>query len=107
MSETITPQINPSVGLLAGCQALLLCNGVTLIAVNGLAGAKLAPTPTLATLTVTGYVIGTALMTLPASWFMKHYGRRAGFIVRAPPEISNDASASASISISASIACRS
>ena len=67
MSETITPQIKRNVGLLAGCQALLLCNGVTLIAVNGLAGAKLAPTPTLATLTVTGYVIGTALMTLPAA----------------------------------------
>ncbi len=83
MSETITPQIKRNVGLLAGCQALLLCNGVTLIAVNGLADAKLAPTPTLATLTVTGYVIGTALMTLPASWFMKHYGRRAGFIVGA------------------------
>ena len=83
MSEVVTPQIKRNVGLLAGCQALLLCNGVTLIAVNGLAGAKLAPTPTLATLTVTGYVIGTALMTLPASWFMKHYGRRAGFIVGA------------------------
>ena len=83
MSEAVTPQIKRNVGLLAGCQALLLCNGVTLIAVNGLAGAKLAPTPTLATLTVTGYVIGTALMTLPASWFMKHYGRRAGFIVGA------------------------
>ena len=80
MSEAVTPQIKRNVGLLAGCQALLLCNGVTLIAVNGLAGAKLAPTPTLATLTVTGYVIGTALMTLPASWFMKHYGRRAGMV---------------------------
>jgi MFS family permease len=56
---------------------------VTLIAVNGLAGAKLAPTPTLATLTVTGYVIGTALMALPASWFMKRFGRRAGFIAGA------------------------
>jgi predicted MFS family arabinose efflux permease len=42
---------------------------------------ELAPTPALATLTVTGYVIGTALMTLPASWFMKHYGRRAGFML--------------------------
>jgi MFS family permease len=83
MSSTVTPQIKRNVGLLAGCQALLLCNGVTLIAVNGLAGAKLAPTPALATLTVTGYVIGTALMALPASWFMKHYGRRAGFIVGA------------------------
>jgi MFS family permease len=83
MSEPVSPQIKRNVGLLAGCQALLLCNAVTLIAVNGLAGAKLAPTPTLATLTVTGYVIGTALMTLPASWFMKHYGRRAGFIAGA------------------------
>jgi MFS family permease len=83
MSEGVTPQIRRNVGLLAGCQALLLCNAVTLIAVNGLAGAKLAPTPTLATLTVTGYVIGTALMALPASWFMKRFGRRAGFIAGA------------------------
>lgn len=81
MSEGVTPQIKRNVGLLAGCQALLLCNAVTLIAVNGLAGAKLAPTPALATLTVTGYVIGTALTTLPASAFMKRYGRRAGFLL--------------------------
>ncbi|MBK9954016.1 MAG: MFS transporter [Rhodocyclaceae bacterium] len=83
MSEAVTARIKRNIGLLAGCQALLLCNGVTLIAVNGLAGAKLAPTPTLATLTVTGYVIGTALMALPASWFMKRHGRRAGFIAGA------------------------
>jgi MFS family permease len=69
-----------NIGLLAFCQALLLCNGVTLIAVNGLVGLKLAPTPELATLTVTGYVVGTALTTLPASYFMKRYGRRAGFM---------------------------
>jgi MFS family permease len=81
MSEGVTPQIKRNVALLAGCQALLLCNAVTLIAVNGLAGAKLAPTPTLATLTVTGYVVGTALTTLPASAFMKRYGRRAGFLL--------------------------
>lgn len=81
MSELISPQVKRNIGLLAGCQALLLCNGVTLIAVNGLAGARLAPTPALATLTVTGYVIGTALTTLPASAFMKRYGRRAGFLL--------------------------
>jgi MFS family permease len=75
--------IRRNVSLLAGCQALLLCNGVTLIAVNGLAGARLAPTPALATLTVTGYVIGTALTALPASAFMKRYGRRAGFLLGA------------------------
>ena len=78
---TIDAAIRRNVALLAGCQALLLCNGVTLIAVNGLAGARLAPTPELATLTVTGYVIGTALTALPASAFMKRYGRRAGFML--------------------------
>ncbi len=83
MSEAVSAQVKRNVSLLAGCQALLLCNAVTLIAVNGLAGAKLAPTPILATLTVTGYVIGTALTTLPASAFMKRYGRRAGFMVGA------------------------
>lgn len=69
-----------NIGLLAFCQALLLCNGVTLIAVNGLAGLRLAPTPALATLTVTGYVVGTALTTLPASYFMRRFGRRNGFM---------------------------
>ena len=69
--------------LLASSQALLLCNGVTLIAINGLAGVRLAPTPLLATLTVTGYVLGTALTTLPASYFMKRYGRRSGFMLGA------------------------
>ncbi len=83
MTENVSSLVKRNVALLAGCQALLLCNGVTLIAVNGLAGARLAPTPALATLTVTGYVIGTALTALPASAFMKRYGRRAGFLLGA------------------------
>ena len=78
---TVDDTIRRNVALLAGCQAFLLCNAVTLIAVNGLAGARLAPTPALATLTVTGYVIGTALTSLPASAFMKRHGRRAGFML--------------------------
>ena len=64
--------------LLAACQGMLLCNGVTLIAVNGLVGRQLAPTPTLATLTITGYVIGAALLTLPASRFMRRFARDIG-----------------------------
>lgn len=72
-----------NVWLLAACQGMLLCNGVTLIAVNGLVGRQLAPTPALATLTITGYVIGAALMTLPASQFMGRFGRRAGFMLGA------------------------
>lgn len=68
-----------NVGLLAVCQGLLLTNSVTLIAVNGLLGYALAASTALATLPVTTYVIGGALTNLPASFFMKRFGRRAGF----------------------------
>jgi predicted MFS family arabinose efflux permease len=66
--------------LLVACQALLYVNNVTLIAVNGLAGLALAPTPLAATLPVTTYIIGSALTTLPASLAMGRWGRRAGFM---------------------------
>lgn len=71
------------VARLAACQALLLTNGITLIAVSGLAGHALAPDPRLSTLPITAYVLGAALATLPASFFMKGYGRRAGFVLGA------------------------
>jgi MFS family permease len=74
-----TSAIKRNVALLAAAQALLLTNGITLIAINGLAGFALAPDKRLATVPVMAYVIGSALTTLPASYFMKHYGRRAGF----------------------------
>jgi len=66
--------------LLVTCQALLYINNVTLITVNGLVGLALAPTPVLATLPVTTYIIGAALTTLPASLAMGRWGRRAGFM---------------------------
>jgi predicted MFS family arabinose efflux permease len=66
--------------LLVTCQALLYVNNVTLIAVNGLVGLALAPTPLLATLPVTTYIVGAALTTLPASLAMGRWGRRAGFM---------------------------
>jgi MFS family permease len=69
-----------NVGLLALCQGLLLTNGVTLVAVNGLVGIALAGNPRLATLPVTTYVLGAALATLPAAFLMKHRGRRTGFM---------------------------
>jgi MFS family permease len=68
------------IALLVACQALLYVNNVTLIAVNGLVGLALAPTPLLATLPVTTYIIGSALTTLPASLAMGRWGRRAGFM---------------------------
>jgi MFS family permease len=68
-----------NVTVLAACQALLFTNNSTAIALNGLAGWALAPNKALATLPVTGWVIGAALSTLPASLLMKRIGRRAGF----------------------------
>jgi len=78
--------MNPArraVALLAACQALLLTNGVTLVAVNALAGYALAPDKRLATLPVVAYVLGSAASTLPASHFMRRRGRRAGFLLGA------------------------
>jgi len=67
-----------NVGLLAACQALLLTNSATLIAINGLAGLALAPAQALATLPVTCWVVGGALATMPASLHMKRVGRQRG-----------------------------
>ena len=72
-----------NIALLAGAQALLLTNGIMLVAINGLLGLQLAADKRLATLPITTYVIGGALATLPAAFFMKRYGRRAGFMLGA------------------------
>ena len=69
-----------TVALLAAAQALLLTNGVMLVAINGLLGLQLAPDKRLATLPLTTYVVGGALATLPAAFFMRRFGRRAGFM---------------------------
>jgi MFS family permease len=74
---------NKNVALLAACQALLLTNNSTLIALNGLAGYALAPHKSLATLPVTGWVIGAAATTYFASLLMKRVGRRDGFTLGA------------------------
>ena len=68
-----------NVALLAGCQAMLFVNNVTLFALASLAGHHLAENKALATLPATAYVVGAALNMLPASYFMKRYGRQAGF----------------------------
>lgn len=69
-----------AVWLLSACQALLLTNGVTLIAVNALAGHMLAEDKSLATLPATAYVLGSWFSTVPASMWMKKVGRRSGFL---------------------------
>lgn len=68
-----------NVAVLATAQALLMTNNSTVIAINGLAGYALASNKALATLPVTGWVIGAAIATFPASMLMKRIGRRGGF----------------------------
>jgi MFS family permease len=70
-----------NVGLLCAAQALLFTNNTILIAINGLAGYLLATDKSLATLPVTGYVIGAALTTMPMSQLMRRVGRANGFSI--------------------------
>jgi MFS family permease len=65
--------------LLALCQGFLLTNNVTFIAINGLVGLALAPTAWLATLPVTGYVLGGALSTGLVARSMQRLGRKQAF----------------------------
>jgi len=67
-----------NVALLSLCQAMLLTNNSTLIAINGLAGLALAANRSLATLPVTCWVLGGAVATMRASLHMKRVGRRRG-----------------------------
>ncbi len=82
-SPLIAAKQSRNVAVLAACQALLFTNNSILIALNGLAGYALAADKSLATLPVTGWVVGAALTTFSASLLMKRIGRRAGFTVGA------------------------
>jgi MFS family permease len=65
--------------LLALCHGLFMTNNVVFIAINGLVGLALAPQAWMATLPVTGYVVGGALSTMPVAWLQARLGRRRGF----------------------------
>ena len=65
--------------LLALCQGLLLTNNVVFIAINGLVGLALAPVGWLATLPVTGYVVGGAISAPLVARIQRHYGRKRSF----------------------------
>ena len=66
---------------LAACQALLVTNNVMMISIGTLAADTLARNKLLVTVPATAYIIGGGLATLPVSFLMKRYGRRAGFIL--------------------------
>ena len=66
--------------LLGCCQALLLTNVSSLIAMNGVVGYALVDAKALATLGATTYVLGSAAATMPMSLWMGRVGRRRGFM---------------------------
>jgi len=66
---------------MAGCQAMMNSTTSILVSSASLVGLLLLGSDkSLATIPVTAMVTGTALATIPAAMFMKHAGRKAGFI---------------------------
>ena len=71
--------MNHNLILLGLCQGLFLTNNVTFIAINGLVGLALAPVGWMATLPVTGYVVGGALSAPLVARVQAHVGRKRSF----------------------------
>ncbi len=65
------------------CQSLAMTGVTTIFVVSALAGQILATEKALATLPIAFMFVGNMAMTIPASLFMKRFGRRAGFTVGA------------------------
>ena len=71
--------MNRHLALLALCQGLFLTNNVTFIAINGLVGLALAPLGWMATLPITGYVVGAAISAPLVARVQRHWGRKRSF----------------------------
>ena len=65
--------------LLALSQGLFMTNNVVFIAINGLVGLSLAPAGWMATLPITGYVVGSALSTGLVARSQARWGRQRSF----------------------------
>lgn len=72
-----------NVWILTLTQALAACGTLVLIAFSGIIGARIAPSPALATLPLSLSVVGVAAMSIPAALSMQRYGRRPMFIASA------------------------
>ena len=62
-------------------QALAGANSVVVFATGAIVGAQLAPTPLLATLPISIFVVGMAACILPVGAITRRHGRRAAFMV--------------------------
>ncbi|ANC90984.1 MFS transporter [Azospirillum humicireducens] len=65
---------------LVAAQALAGANAVVVYATGAIVGNTLAPSPALATLPISIFVVGMAVCTLPAGTIARLYGRRTAFL---------------------------
>jgi len=70
---------NRNIAILLVAQVVAVTATVSLVTLGGIVGRDLAPTPALATLPLSLFVVGTALGTVPAAWTMSKIGRARGF----------------------------
>ena len=69
---------------LAIAQALAGANAVAVYAAGAIIGSQLAPSPMLATLPISVFVVGMAVCILPAGAIARRHGRRAAFLAAWP-----------------------
>jgi len=81
MSSTQKGRFLANVFPLVAGQAFFQTAGILVAALSGLVGYNLAADKALATVPVAVISIGTAVALIPASLFMKKYGRKRGFMV--------------------------
>ena len=69
-----------NVWILSAAQAFGACGTIVLVTFGGIVGARIAPSPALATLPIACAVLGVALGTLPAAFAMRRLGRKPLFV---------------------------
>lgn len=67
--------------VLAGGQMLGGSCAMIVMTLGGIIGLTLAPDPIYATLPITAFVLGQAVATVPTGLYMRHVGRRTGFML--------------------------
>ena len=66
---------------LSAAQALAGANATVVFATGSIVGNSLAPSPAMATVPISVFVVGMAAGTLPTGWLARRYGRRVAFLV--------------------------
>jgi MFS family permease len=81
--QTMTLPLDNNLWRLVIAQALAGANAVVVYATGAIVGSMLAPSPLLATLPISIFVVGMAVCILPVGRIARLYGRRASFLVGA------------------------